>query len=101
MAVGLVSALLEGALVELLEAVGAHEALGVELAHHGGHAATLTKEKDIYIKINKLFGESTTYLDGFAAGGADGTRPAHQLLLQFLVDTCRGIKPSSFQIQIQ
>ncbi len=53
MAVGLVSALLEGALVELLEAVGAHEALGVELAHHGCHAATLTKETDIFIAQNK------------------------------------------------
>lgn len=37
--VGLVVLLLEGALVELLEAKGAHEVLGVELLGHGGDAA--------------------------------------------------------------
>lgn len=37
--VGLVILLLEGALVELLEAKGAHEMLGVELLGHGGDAA--------------------------------------------------------------
>lgn len=37
--VGLVVLLLESALVELLEAKGAHEMLGVELLGHGGDAA--------------------------------------------------------------
>lgn len=37
--VGFVILLLEGALVELLEAEGAHEMLGVELLGHGGDAA--------------------------------------------------------------
>lgn len=37
--VGLVILLLEGALVELFEAKGAHEMLGVELLGHGGDAA--------------------------------------------------------------
>lgn len=39
LAVGLVVLLLEGALVELLEAEGAHKMLGVELLGHGGDAA--------------------------------------------------------------
>ncbi len=39
MAVGLLPALLEAALVELPEAVGADEVLRVELAHHGGDHA--------------------------------------------------------------
>lgn len=39
LAVRLVVLLLEGALVELLEAEGAHEMLGVELLGHGGDAA--------------------------------------------------------------
>lgn len=39
LAVGLVVLLLEGALVELPEAKGAHEVLGVELLGHGGDAA--------------------------------------------------------------
>lgn len=41
LAVGLLPALLEGALVELPEAVGADEVLWVELAHHGRDAAAL------------------------------------------------------------
>lgn len=40
MAVGFVALLLECALVELLEAEGAHKVLGVELAEHGGDATT-------------------------------------------------------------
>ena len=40
-AVGLFRGLLEGAAVELLEAVGAHEVLRVELPVHGGDATTL------------------------------------------------------------
>lgn len=39
MAVGLVVLLLEGALVQLLQAEGAHKVLRVELAEHGGNAA--------------------------------------------------------------
>lgn len=39
LAVGFVVLLLEGALVELLQAKGAHEMLGVELLGHGGDAA--------------------------------------------------------------
>jgi len=37
-AVGFVVLLFERALVELLEAEGAHKVLGVELAEHGGDA---------------------------------------------------------------
>ena len=40
-AVGLFRGLLEGAAVELLEAVGAHKVLRVELPVHGGDAPTL------------------------------------------------------------
>ena len=40
MAVRLLPALLEAALVELFEAVGADEVLRVELPHHGGDDAT-------------------------------------------------------------
>lgn len=39
-AVGLVVLLLEGALVQLLQAEGADEVLRVELAEHRGYAAT-------------------------------------------------------------
>lgn len=39
LAVGFVILLFEGALVELLQAKGAHEMLGVELLGHGGDAA--------------------------------------------------------------
>lgn len=39
LAVGFVILLFEGALVELLQAKGAHEMLGMELLGHGGDAA--------------------------------------------------------------
>lgn len=39
MAIGLVVLLLECALVELLQAEGAHEMLGMEFAEHGGDAS--------------------------------------------------------------
>ena len=40
-AVGLLRGLLEGATVQLLQAVGAHKVLGVKLPVHGCDAATL------------------------------------------------------------
>lgn len=54
LAVGLVVLLLEGPLVELLEAEGADEVLGVELLGHGGDAAAG---------------------DGFLAAGAERAAP--------------------------
>jgi len=54
LAVGLVVLLLEGALVELLEAEGAHKVLRVELLGHGGDAAAG---------------------DGLLAAGAQGAAP--------------------------